>query len=461
MTSRLFAAQRIVVLGLGLHGGGLAVARWLAKQGAKLVVTDLKSRRELAPSLKKLKGLKIRFVLGSHPLSLLKNCDLVIQNPGVSRNHPFILAAKRRGVPVANEASLFLKLCPTKNIVAVTGTRGKSTSVSLLGEMLKQFQANTFVAGNIRDTVMFDVLDKLNSKSIIVLELSSWQLEIVGQYKLRIPSAAITNVLPDHLNRYPSFASYTNAKAMIFAGQQKGDNLVLNWDNKVTRKLSSKARSQVYWFSLAKRVPRGCFVRGKKIYWRDQNKDVLLFSRSDLKILGEHNLANILAAATVAMIMKVSPRQIKLAVKKFTGLHDRLEFVRKVDGVAYYNDTTATSPDATISALRAFNKQPIILIAGGTDKKLPYEHLAKLIKQRVKSLILLPGTATVKLQAELKNYSRILLARNMVEAVKFAKHLAPAKSIVLLSPAAASFGLFRHEFERGEAFKKAVYKLKD
>ena len=459
MLKQLFAYKRILILGLGLHGGGVAITKWLVKQRAVLTVSDIKTRKELAVSLKQVKGLPIRFVLGSHPIKLLNNCDMIVQNPGVPSDHPILKAARKKQIPIENEASLFLKLCPTNKLAAITGTRGKSTTVSLLGDMMKYAWPKTVVAGNIRDTLLFDVLDKLNKKSAAALELSSWQLEVVGKYKLRIPLAVITNVLPDHLNRYSSFASYIKAKTMIFSGQNAKDVLVLNWDNSVTRKLAIKARAKVYWFSVRQPVARGCFVSGQAVYWRDQKKTKLLYNRYDLKLIGDHNLANTLAASTAAVLMGVPFKYICRAVKNFKGLHDRLEFVRLVGGTSYYNDTTATSPDATISALSSFKKQPIVLIAGGTDKKLSYQKMAQIIRRRVKALVLLPGTATVKLQRELKNYHRQLLASSMPEAVKLARQLTPPGGVVLLSPGAASFGLFKHEFDRGEACKRAVKNL--
>lgn len=454
-----FTGQRVVVLGLGLHGGGVAVAKWLVKHGATVTVTDIKSRAALAASLKQLKGLPIKYVFGRHPLSLLHDCDLVIQNPGVPSDHPFLKAAKQGQIAIENEASLFLKLCPSDKVVAVTGTRGKSTVVSLLGLMMKRAWPATVVAGNIRDTVLFGALDKITASTHLAIELSSWQLEGVGQYKLRVPVAVVTNVLPDHLNRYDAFASYVRAKAMIFTGQHKTDAVVLNYDNSVTRQLARLVRSKIFWFSLRPTVGRGCFVRQGAVYWRDRGQVELLFYRRDLELLGAHNFANALAAAATARLLGVKPSAIRAAVKEFKGLHDRLEYVGMVSQVPYYNDTASTSPDATMAALHSFADKAIILIAGGTDKSLSYYKMAQAIRQRAAAVVLLPGTATAKLQRALRGYKKILLARSMLEAVRLARRLTLPGSVVLLSPGAASFGLFRHEFDRGEAFKQAVVAL--
>ncbi len=459
MAKPLFTGRRIVVLGLGLHGGGVAVTKWLVKNKAKVTVTDIKTKDQLASSLKQLKGLPITYVLGKHPVSLLENCDLVIQNPGVPEENVFLNQAKKRGIAIENEASLFLKLCPTKKIVAVTGTRGKSTTVSLLGQIMRSKVGHTVVAGNIRDTLLFDVLDKLNDSSTVVLELSSWQLEMVGKYNLRIPAAIVTNVLPDHLNRYRNFSAYARAKASIFRGQKYDDVLVLNYDNVVTRNFSRQAKAKVYWFSQRKKVVRGCYAQSGRVYWRDGDKTKFIFSRDDISVVGDHNLANVLAASTAGLTLGMGVGKIRAAVKKFKGLHDRLEFVRKINKVVYYNDTTSTSPDAAIAALRSFTDKPIVLIAGGTDKKLLYDSMARTIRHQAVKVILLPGTATVKLQQALKGYKEQLLALTMNQAVRLAKQLAAPGAVVLLSPGAASFGLFLHEFDRGEKFKQAVKSL--
>ncbi len=454
-----FIGLRVLVFGLGLHGGGVAVTNWLIKHGAKVTVTDIKTEQELAVSLAKLKSRSIKLVLGRHPLSLLKDCDMIIQNPGVPTDHDLLKVARKEGILIENEASLFLKLCPTKNIAAVTGTRGKSTTVSLLGAVLKKINPKTVVAGNIRDNLLFDVLDSLKNDSFVVLELSSWQLEVVGVHKLKIPYAVITNVLPDHLDRYKSFTDYIQAKTMIFTGQEADDSLILNWDNLNTRKMVKQAKAKVYWFSVKKQVSQGCYIKDKKVYFTAGKINEILFRISDISLPGKHNLSNVLAAVVTARLLGVTADKIKTAVKEFKGLHDRLEYIKTINKVFYYNDTTSTSPDATKAALNTFKKHKIILIAGGTDKKLSYRDLAKHIKKRVKVLILLPGTATVKLQKELIGYKKIILATTMTQAVNWAKKVAAAGDVVLLSPGSASFGLFKHEFDRGEAFKKAVLAL--
>ena len=450
----------VLLLGLGVHGGGVAVARWLLQQGAQLTISDLKSRAELVNSLRQLGAKKYRLVLGSHPLALLDGCQMIVQNPGVPANLSILQAARQKKINIENEASLFLKLCPSTKLIAITGSKGKSTTTSLLGAIIKLWQPNAVVAGNIRDVAMFSVLDKIKPTTPVVLELSSWQLELVGRHKLRIPLAVITNVLPDHLNRYRSFLNYTQAKAQIFRWQDPGDQLILNYDNLITRQMAMAARGLVHWFSVFNPVERGVYVDGPNILVKDAASPQVLFRLSDLKMLGQHNLANALAAALAAYVAGVPVSQIRQGVKNFTGLRDRLELVREWRGVKFYNDTTATAPAATQAALAALAGQNITLIAGGADKKLDYGKMAAAIKKYQVGLILLPGTATVKLQAALRGYKSIFLARTMAAAVKFARLISPPGGTVLLSPGAASFGLFKHEFDRGEQFVKLIKALK-
>lgn len=452
--------KQVLVLGLGVHGGAIALIRWLVKHGAKVTVSDIKPKIQLAYGLKKLANLQIKYYFGGHPVNLLKGKDLVIQNPAVPNELSLLKAARRRRIPIENEASLFLKFCPASLIIGVTGSKGKSTTTSLLYSMVKLWRKNTVFAGNIQDVVMFDVLDKITPSTPVILELSSWQLEGVGEHGLTVPIAVITNVLPDHLNRYSSFKSYSAAKARIFQHQRAGHTVVLNYDNLVTRAFASKAGGKIIWFSgQAKKLP-GAYVSNGKAYWQQKKeKPTFLFDLSELRLLGQHNVQNALASAAAAVLLGVPVSKILAAIKRYKGLHDRLEFVRKLRGIKFYNDTTATAPVGVQAALKALSGQPIVLIAGGVDKNLSYSKLAQDIMKHVQSLVLLPGTATVKLQQNLKGFENMFFARNMAQAVKLAYASAPANSIVLLSPGAASFNLFKHEFDRGQQFIRAVKKL--
>ncbi|HBV33270.1 TPA: UDP-N-acetylmuramoyl-L-alanine--D-glutamate ligase [Patescibacteria group bacterium] len=451
--------KKVLVVGLGLQGGGLATVRWLLHQRARVSVTDLKNRRQLESSLKNLGHLPIKFVLGKHPLSLLRGVDLVVQNPAVPNSLPLIRRAERLGIPIEGEASIFLKMCPAP-VIAVTGSKGKSTVASWLGFMFKNAGYHTMVAGNIRDRLMLSILPNINPNTKVVLELSSWQLENLGRFKLSPPLAVITNILPDHLDRYKNMSQYAQAKANIWRWQSKSDKAVLNWDNIITRKLGRLAQSKIFWFSTQAKVSAGCYIYKKSVWFKSGQSQIKLFSVKDVALAGAHNLANALAAATTAVVAGVPPPQIRRAVLKFIGLHSRQQLVREVGGVKYINDTTATMPDATQKALDTFKKYPITLIAGGYDKKLSYAGLARDIRRRVQNLILLPGSATKNILAKLPKKYPYIIVKTMAQAIVSARRLTARGGVVLMSPAAASFGLFINEWDRGEQFVKAVRKLK-
>ena len=272
--------------------------------------------------------------------------------------------------------------------------------------------------------------------------------------------AVITNILPDHLNRYKSMSDYIKAKKVIYKFQNRDDYVILNYDNPITKKLGREVISQRYWFSTSKfKEENGCFVRGGWIVFRKKGLEKVVCHIKDLEIPGQHNLENVLAAITVARIYGLSNSVIRNVIKRFKGIPDRLEFIRRLKGKEFFNDTTATSPEATIASLNCF-KEKVILIAGGSDKELSYQKLAQVIKKQVEYLVLLPGSATKKLISDLKaiNYNSWQIASSMSEAVRVASD--KITKVVLLSPGAASFGLFSNEFDRGEQFKKAVKNLK-
>lgn len=473
--------KKILLLGLGLHGGGAATTCWLHKQGARLIVSDLKTASILGPSLAKLKCCRgIKFVLGQHREQDIRWADIVVQNPGVPKESPYIRLAKKLGKPVLNEASLFFDHCQAK-IVGITGTRGKSTTTALIGAMLSaglksgtqsQGKSGTqcesgarpkvVVAGNIRTTAMLDVVDKLKKGNIAVLELSSWQLEGLEAVK-RAPSVAvITNLYPDHLNRYKSLADYYQSKKEIFRFQKKGDILILNADDIVSRAWGKLAKGLVLFFGKKDHKKPGAFVRNGIIYFRKDKKIVPIIKVNDLALAGEHNLENVLAALAAAKALGISDTLIKPVLKKPLQLSGRQEVIGQKNGVTFINDTTATTPVASIMALKRFTKkgQKILLIAGGADKKLDYRDWAKAVEKYCYEVWLLKGNASDKMARSLKGFKNIHLNyTNLPSAVREAFDLSERGDIILLSPGAASFNLWQHEFERGEDFNKAVKKI--
>lgn len=433
-----FKNKKVVVMGLGLHGGGKGVAKFFSKQGAKLLITDLKTKKELKSSLQKLKGLSIEYVLGGHREKDFKEADLVIKNPDVPQDSPYLKIAKEYDVPVKSDVAIFFELCKSF-IIGITGTKGKSTVATLVYKFLRTKYPNTILAGNIGLSPL-EILSKINEKTKVVLELSSFELE---NLKESPQVAVITNILPDHLNRYKNLKEYIEAKKPIFKYQRKKDVLVLNYDDPIVRKFSSLAPSQVYFFSRKKKIPP-CSTKDSKLY-------------------GKHNISNLLAAVSVAKLLKVPDRDIKKVIKSFRGVAGRQEFIGEKKGVKYFNDTTATMPEATQKAVRTmrerFPNSAIILIAGGQDKNLDYKSLVEEIKKKIDCFVLLPGTASDKIKKELGKSIKIFPVSSMKEAVKKSSDIAKKGDIVILSPAAASFNLFKNEFDRGEQFNKVVKKL--
>jgi UDP-N-acetylmuramoylalanine--D-glutamate ligase len=458
-----FKGKKVTVMGLGLHGGGLSVTKFLCKSGAKVTVTDLKSKKELETSIRQLKNLPVKYVLGRHELADFTNADLIIQNPGVPRTSEYLTVARKNKIPIETDLSLFFKLCPSKKIIGITGTKGKSTTTFLVYQIFKKYRVDSVLGGNIRISPL-EFLPKIKNDTPVILELSSWQLEGLALHKLSPQYAIITNVLRDHLNRYNGLSDYAQAKELIFKFQQRDNLLVLNFDNALTKSMAARVRSKLLWFALNK-LPadkNGCYLEGNKIIFRQQGKKEEILKIEEIKIPGQHNLANILAAVAIAKAYGISTRIIRQVVMNFKGIESRLELIREVRGVKYYNDTTATTPDATIAALNSF-KQKVVLLAGGTDKGLVFQQLAKALKEKTKALILFEGTATVKLAKELKNnhyQAPIFYVKSMPEAFKRAKSILEKGDIFLLSPAAASFGLFVNEFDRGDKFNKQIKLLK-
>lgn len=463
-----FREKKVLLMGLGLHGGALAVAKWLLKNKAELSITDMKTAQELKKSLdelKKVKGFKnIKFTLGQHLMEDFENKDLIIKNPGVSQNSVFLKRAQELGTPIVNEAVMFFGLFDG-NSIGVTGTRGKSTTATLIHKILKNKIKNNALAGNIATMPMFKVLDKLDKNSMPVLELSSWHLDDLNRYKRSPHIAVVTNVMVDHLNSYKNFNEYKKAKSFLVAHQGTDDIAILNWDNKYTREFAKITKAQKYYFSLSHKV-KGAYVKDENIVFYDGKKIKKIIAIADLKIKGEHNISNALAAITVAEILKVADQDIKKTVANFKGIDYRLEYKGKLNNIEVYNDATATTPDATIAAIESLSGKNIVLLAGGEDKKLDYKKLAQVIKKKVCFLVLLEGSASKLLYQNLKQiafpqYRMVTKVSSLPIAWNLAlKHARKDECSVLFSPAAASFNMFINEFDRARAFDKLFYAKK-
>lgn len=461
-----FKGKKITVMGLGLHGGGAGIVKFLAGHGAHLIVTDIKSKEQLSSSLEKLKGLKnIEYILGQHRTEDFTKVDMVVKTPPVPWNNKHIKLALDHNIPVEMDSSLFFKLCKNP-IIGVTGTKGKTTIATLIYEILKSAGKSPVRVG-IGQISALDRLDMLKKNSVVIFELSSWRLSALGRAKLSPKIAVVANIFPDHLNYYSTMEKYIQDKKNIFLYQKPADWLVINADDEKVQEISKEARSQIVKFSMSPlKENNSIFIEDNSIFVNDGNDSKKLFSLNDIKMRGRHNIPNILAAIGATRAYGIDFSEIKKAVANFSGVTHRLEFVREIKGVKYYNDTAATIPEAVISALDSFS-EPIILIAGGTDKGLNFSILGKLAAEKVKNLILLKGNATDKLTDQIKkNLSEeekskgFTLVDSMERAVEIASQSSQNGDVVLLSPGAASFGLFANEFDRGDKFKEAVNKLK-
>lgn len=454
-------------MGLGLNQGGVGAARFFAKSGAKILVTDLKTEEELEPSLKKLKGFDIKYILGRHREEDFINTDMVIQNPAVSHNSKYLKIARKYKIPIKTDLNLFFQLCPSKNIIAVAGTKGKSTVSQLIYHIFKEAQKDTILAGNIGISVL-DILEKINPQTRVILEISTWQMEGIKDRKFKPQTGVLTNILPDHLDRYSNFEKYAQAEKLIFKYQQSNDNLVVNFDNKETHRAKKETNSKVYWFSAKEKIEPGCYLENDELVFQSEEYKMAFVKISDLPLPGQHNLENILAASTVGFIHNIPGEIILKALKNFPGIPHRLEFIGEFKGIKFYNDTCATTPEATLAALESFPKQPIILILGGKDKKLNYENLGIAISKNknIKKIILLQHPAydaSLKILSTLKKHldsEKIIQISNLKVGVEIAMQQAKANDLILLSPAATSFGMFKNEFDRGDQFNKIVKNLK-
>ena len=418
-------------MGLGLLGRGLGDAKFLAECGAKLTITDLKTERQLKSSLRQLKKFKnITYHLGDHRFSDFKNKDFILKAAGVPLNSPFIKEAKKNNIPIQMSTALFVKLSNVE-IIGITGTRGKSTTTQIIYEVLKAAGKHAYLGGNVKGVSTLSLLKKIKKDDIVVLELDSWQLQGFGELKISPHIAIFTNLLPDHLNYYKGDMNlYFKDKSNIFKFQNKNDFTIAG-------------------SAIAKRIK----TKGKKIIPKPIPASI------KLNIPGEHNLENAALALETVKILGIKNEIFKKTLSQFNGVPGRLELIRITNGIKFYNDTTATTPKATETGLKALgNKKNIILIMGGADKKIDMGELLKIVSRYTKKVILLPGSGTDKLPK--KFTGKCAVVKNLNEAVKSATSSARKGDIVLLSPAFASFGLFKNEFDRGAQFNKLVKKLK-
>ena len=456
----------------------MALVRYLASRGAVITVSDLKSEQALADSIEALASFDVHFVLGGHPEEIL-DCDCLFVSPGVPLDIPILREAVRRGVSLSSESRFFLEHCPAP-VIGITGSSGKTTTVSLVGEVLKKSGFRTWVGGNIGKPLT-PFLDEIGANDKVVMELSSFQLQLMQSSP---PLAAVLNITPNHLDRHASMEEYIEAKANILRFQRAEDAAVLNYDNPATRELARLVKGRLVWFSTendlaeaqdvqlaeARQVvsqPEGGFIRDGYLILRLGGQERAIARQEDVRLRGRHNLQNVLAACTIAALAGAKAEAMAEVVSEFRGVEHRLELVREVAGVRYYNDSIATSPERSAAALRAFD-EPIILLAGGQDKHLPWDEWAALALARTSAVILFGQAADIIENALSKAMAQgqpgqyrpvIRRAQSLEMAVELAHRLAKAGDVVLLSPGGTSFDAFRDFEERGRYFKSLVAAL--
>jgi UDP-N-acetylmuramoylalanine--D-glutamate ligase len=457
MTDR-FKNIRATVMGLGTRSGGVGVARYLAAAGAVVTVTDAKPAVALAGAMADLKDLPIRYVLEGHREEDFTpaGADLVVRNPGVPRRAPLLQVARRHGVPVEMEMTLFFRACPAP-IVGVTGTKGKTTVATLSAELLRAWDPRTVLAGNMGVSALAR-LPEITADTPVVLELSSWQLEGLAEHRLAPRIAVLTLIAPDHLDTYDGFADYAATKRGITASQRPGDFLVVNADDPEAWRAASDTRARVVPFGMTDRGGDGAWLMGDDLLWRWEGAETSLPRPATPALAGEHNAGNALAAIAVAFLRGGDAPAVMAGLERYGGVRDRMERVAEIDGVTFINDTTATAPVAAVAALRSLAGKRIHLLAGGADKRLDLEPLARAAAEHAYAVYLLDGTATTGLASLLQRAGTPPMGplTSMAEAVRLAAAAAAPGDVVLLSPGTASFGLFRDEFDRGEQFREAV-----
>ena len=443
--------KRVLVVGLGRSG--VASALFLQSRGARVTVSDAKSEDQLREQIPTLLDAGVAVETGAHGERTFRNQDLIVVSPGVPVDAEPLVQARALGQAVIGEIELASQFLPGP-MVAITGSNGKTTTTTLVGEIIAACGFKTLVGGNI-GTAAISLADKATPQTATVLEVSSFQLETIRTFRPKV--AVVLNVTPDHLDRHRTFAAYVDAKARIFENQQSDDFVVLNADDSTCVKLAGRTLGQVFWFSREHEVESGAFVRDGQISFRRDGLTQTIMPVSEIPLKGSHNLENVLAAVCAAVLMGCAPEKVRSAIADFKAVEHRLEYVATIGGVQYYNDSKATNVDATMKALQSFPAN-IHLILGGKDKGSDYTLLNNLLRERVKSVYMI-GAAAEKIQSHIKGATQIVSSGTIESAVKQASSTAQPGDVVLLAPACASFDQFQSYEHRGRVFKELVAQL--
>ncbi len=450
--------KKVGVLGIGISNTPLI--RYLGSMGVSVTAFDRAEKAALEPALKALEGLDVQYSLGPDYLKNLKGFDIIFKTPKVRFDIPELLREAEAGVEITSEMEVFCKLC-TARIFGVTGSDGKTTTTTLIYKILGQHGYKCWLGGNI-GTPLLDKIDEISNTDMVVLELSSFQLHTMRN---RINTAVVTNLSPNHLDVHTSMKEYADAKRNIFLYQNENDTLVANHDNDITRSFAEEGPGKVILFSRSCELDDGVVISGSNIVFRHGGKEQIIVDTNDILIPGVHNIENYMAAVAATLDF-VEPRDVQAIASSFRGVEHRSEHVRDINGISFYNDSIGSSPTRTMASIKAF-KDKLILIAGGYDKHLPYDDMGPVLAERVKCLVL-AGQTSDKIEKALKDEIErtgngigipIIRCTSMEEAVKKAYENAVPGDIVLLSPASASFDMYKNFEERGNHFRSLVMQL--
>ncbi len=443
------------VLVVGIGKSGIATVRALFKMGAKICVNDMKSLEELGTLYDELSIMVDEFILAKQPNASLY--DLVILSPGVPTDLEFIVKAKQDGVEIIGEIEFAYRYCQS-SFIAITGTNGKTTTTSLVGEIFKLADVPSYVVGNI-GTPVVEVVAKSDENTFMITEVSSFQLETIDSFRPKV--AAILNITPDHLNRHKTMQAYMEAKFRVFENQSVNDILILNYDNEITRNIANQKNilSEVIYFSKDKSFDKGVYVEDEVIYVSYDNQVVKICNVSDIFILGNHNLENVLAAVGISYFSGIEPKFIASAIKNFKGVEHRIEYVNTINGVKFYNDSKGTNPDASIQAVKAMDR-PTVLIAGGMDKGSDFTEFIDAFGDKIKAMIVFGETKNIIEETALKiGFKNVYICETLNQAVTKAYSMCEDGYNVLLSPACASWDMYSSYEVRGREFKDIVNSL--
>lgn len=447
------------VLIVGLARSGVGAAKLLCANGAHVTINDIKNEKDLSEQIKMLEGYDIDYEFGQKADGLVAAHDLIVVSPGVPTSLSFFEEGRKSGIKIIGEMELgyIYTKCP---IAAITGTNGKTTTTALLGEIFKKTGKKTYIAGNIGESIAACAA-QTDEDSLMALEVSSFQLETIDSFKPHI--AAILNLTPDHLDRHKTMESYLGIKMRIFENQDANDFAVLNYDDKLLRDAAKDLNHDIlYYFSIQSEVKNGVCIKGDSlVFCRDGYEDLLITKRQEVRLPGKYNLQNAMAAACMALLFGVDANIVRYVLASFEGVEHRLENVCEARGIRFINDSKGTNPASTICAIESM-ENPTVLILGGYDKHVEFDELAKSFTNKIESVVVLGETSKKIAKALLSNgFGAVTFAKDFEGAVYSAYELAKPGYSVLLSPACASYDMFKDFEERGREFKKIAYQIKE